>query len=126
MVEPAKLVAGGVRVLIDSDLLRLTPTTCLFEGDAYGVGLSFFVVEYPPGTGARLHLHPHPEVFVVEAGEGTFTVDGEVVTATAGQIVVAPAGKPHSFRSTGSVPFRSVNVVPSGKMVFTWLEEEPT
>lgn len=93
-------------------------------GRPHDVGLSIFVVEYPPGTGARLHVHPHPEVFVIESGEATFTVDGEEIKAVAGQILIAPADKPHRFWSTGSVPFRSINVMPSGEMVFTWLEAE--
>jgi quercetin dioxygenase-like cupin family protein len=113
-------------MLIERGSLRLSATTSLFEGGPHGVGVSIFFVDYAPGTGTRLHVHPHPEVFVIEAGEATFTVDNEEIKASAGQILIAPANKPHRFWSTGSVAFRSINVVPSGKMAFTWLEDEPT
>lgn len=112
-------------MLIDRDSLRLSATTALFEGGPHDVELSMFFVEYPPGTGARLHVHPHPEVFVIESGEATFQVGDEEIQASAGQMLVAPANTPHRFRSTGSEPFRSINIVPSGKMTFTWLEDEP-
>ncbi len=36
-----------------------------FEGYRYGdVGVSFFLVDSPPGGGAVLHTHPYEEVFV--------------------------------------------------------------
>ncbi len=113
-------------MLIDRESLRLSATTSLFEGGPHDVGLSIFFVDYAPGTVARLHVHPHPEVFVIESGEATFTIDDEEIRASAGQILIAPANRPHRFRRTGSVSFRSINVVPSGKMAFTWLEDEPT
>lgn len=40
-----------------------------------------------PAVGPRLHVHPQPEVFVVEAGEATFTVAEENLIATAGWLV---------------------------------------
>jgi mannose-6-phosphate isomerase-like protein (cupin superfamily) len=112
-------------MLIDSESLRLSATTSLFEGAQHGgVQLSIYLVDYAPGTGARLHVHPHPEVFVIESGEATLTVDGKEINARAGQIVVAPANKPHRFTSTGAIPLRAINVLPSDKSMVTWLEEE--
>jgi quercetin dioxygenase-like cupin family protein len=111
---------------IDTESLRLSPTTRLFEGGPNGgVRLSIFLVDYAPGTGAQLHVHPHPEVFVIESGEAKFTVDGQEINARAGQIVVAPANKPHRFMSTGTTTLHAINIVPSDKMTFTWLENEP-
>jgi len=113
-------------MLIDRESLRLSATTSLFEGGPHDVGLSIFFVDYAPGTSARLHVHPRPEVFIIESGEAVFAVDDEEITALAGQILIAPANKRHRFRSTGAVSSRSINVVPSGEMAFTWLEDEPT
>lgn len=45
-----------------------------FAGAAHGdVPFSFIRVHSRPGVGPRLHRHPYHEVFVVEAGEATFT-----------------------------------------------------
>ena len=112
-------------MLIETESLRLSPTTCLFEGAHHGgVQLSIYLVDYPPGTGARLHVHPHPEIFVIESGEAKFTVDGGEIDARAGQIVIAPANKPHRFVSTGTVPLHAVNILPSNQSLVTWLEDE--
>ncbi len=114
-------------MLIDTESLRLSPTTHLFEGGPQaGVSLSIFLVDYAPGTGARLHVHPHPEVFVIERGEATFNVDGREIVARAGQILVAPANKPHRFICTGATALHAVNIIPSGKVITTWLEPAPS
>jgi mannose-6-phosphate isomerase-like protein (cupin superfamily) len=113
-------------MLIETESLRLSPTTCLFEGAHHGGGvqLSIYLVEYAPGTGARLHVHPHPEVFVIESGEAMFTVGEEEIQVRAGQIVIAPANKPHRFTSTGAIPLHAVNILPSDQSLVTWLEDE--
>jgi quercetin dioxygenase-like cupin family protein len=113
-------------MLIEIESLRLSSTTCLFEGAHHdGVQLSIYLADYAPGSGARLHIHPHPEVFVIESGEVKFTVDGEEIEARAGQILIAPANKPHRFVSTGAIPLHAVNILPSDKNLVTWLEDEP-
>ena len=74
-----------------------------FEGYRCGdVNVSFFLVDSPPGSGAGLHTHPYEEVFVVQEGEVTFTVGEARIEATAGQIVVVPAGLPHKFVNSGT------------------------
>ena len=88
-----------------------------FEGYRYGdVGVSFFLVESPPGGGAALHKHPYEEIFVTLEGEATFTVGGATIEAGAGQIVVAPAGVPHKFVNSGSGTLRQVDIHPSGRI----------
>ncbi|HET8806413.1 MAG TPA: cupin domain-containing protein [Gaiellales bacterium] len=65
--------------VIDVEQLRTSATTHLMEGHAYGAGVSFFLIEYPPGRGNSLHRHPYAEVFIVQEGEALFTVgDSEV------------------------------------------------
>ncbi len=88
-----------------------------FEGYRYGdVGVSFFLVESPPGGGPGLHHHPYEEVFVTLEGEATFTVGEETIEVGAGQIVVAPAGVPHKFVNSGSGLLRQVDIHPSDRI----------
>ncbi len=88
-----------------------------FEGYRYGdVGVSFFLVESPPGGDAALHTHPYEEIFLTLEGEATFTVGEETIKVSAGQIVVAPAGVPHKFVNSGTGPLRQVDIHPSGRI----------
>jgi mannose-6-phosphate isomerase-like protein (cupin superfamily) len=104
-----------VRPLAD---LRTSPTAALFEGRKQaGVEVSFFVTDHPPGGGPRLHKHPYPEVFVVQEGEATFTVDTEELLVTAGNVVVVPPDTPHRFENTGDGPLRQVSIHASGELI---------
>ena len=88
-----------------------------FEGYRYGeVGVSFFLVESPPGRGAALHTHPYEEIFLTLEGEATFTVGDATIEVGAGQIVVAPAGVPHKFVNSGTGPLRQVDIHPSERI----------
>src|SRR6185437_9444108 len=91
-----------------------------FEGQAYGdIPVSFFWTDAPAGTGPRLHQHQYAEVFVVQDGHVVFTVGGETVEATGGQIVIAPPDQPHKFVNAG--PGRSLHfdIHPTGRMKST-------
>jgi mannose-6-phosphate isomerase-like protein (cupin superfamily) len=89
-----------------------------FEGYRYGdVGVSFFLVDSPPGGGAVLHTHPYEEVFVTLEGQATFTVGDATIEVGAGQVVVAPAGVPHKFVNSGTGPLRQVDIHPSGRVL---------
>ena len=62
-----------------------------FEGFRYGdPNASFLIIEAPPGTGPRLHSHPYPEIFIVQAGQATFILGDSTLQASGGQIIVAP------------------------------------
>jgi len=88
-----------------------------FEGHRYGdVGVSFFLVDCPPGGGAVLHSHPYEEIFLTLEGEATFTVGDATIEVSAGQIVVAPAGVPHKFVNSGTGPLRQVDIHPSERI----------
>ena len=101
--------------------LMRTPTAALFEGAKHGDGapLSIFVVESVPGKGVGLHTHPYDEVLVVQEGEGRFTVGGEELALTGGQIVVVPAETPHGFENTGEGPLKQVTVHASPELIQT-------
>jgi len=85
-----------------------------FEGREHGATVSFFIGTFKAGTGPRLHIHPYDETFIVEAGTATFTVAGEMLELTAGQIAVVPAGTPHKF--VAGEGFRLVAILPSDHM----------
>lgn len=99
-------------------------TSHRFEGSRYGnVHVSFFVSATPPGSGPKLHQHPYAEVFVVQAGKLTFVTGDETIEATAGQIIIVPAGMPHKFTNTGSEVAHHVDIHTAGQMETTWLED---
>lgn len=95
-----------------------------FEGIHYGnTDVSFFLVDAPPGRGARLHVHPYPEVFVTLEGEATFTAGDDIIEVTSDQVVVVPAGMPHKFVNTGSGRLRQIDIHVSSQIIQTDLEE---
>ena len=67
-----------------------------------GVPFSVILVHTGPGGGPAVHRHPYPEVFIVEAGEATFTLGSEQVVVPAGHVVVGPPDVAHGFTNTGS------------------------
>lgn len=99
--------------VIPIDDLRRSATAALFEGGD-DVGVSIFVTAYERGQGPDLHLHPYPEVFVVETGTAVFTAGDERLTVEAGRIVVVPGRTPHGFKCAGEATLRVVSVHPAG------------
>jgi mannose-6-phosphate isomerase-like protein (cupin superfamily) len=112
------------RVIDIADPVRGEDTNA-FQGHQHGVGVSFIVVDVPPGSGPRLHRHPYAEVFVVQEGSVTFTAGDEIIEASGGQIVVVPAGVAHKFVSSGSRRLRQVDIHDSERFVTEWLDNLP-
>lgn len=109
--------------VVNKQALPGNATSWQFEGYLHDdVDVSFFVNETPPGRGPALHVHPYAEVFVVLDGQLTFTVGDEIIEATQGQIVIAPANTPHKFTNSGSRPARHIDIHTSRQMITTWLE----
>jgi len=107
-----------------TELLLSGETARVFEGSQYGdTNVSFFLIDAPPGDGPSLHSHPYEEIFVIQAGQVTFTVGNAIIEATGGQIVIAPAGVPHKFVNSGKTPLRSINIHPISRMITEWLED---
>ncbi|MDQ3793571.1 MAG: cupin domain-containing protein [Actinomycetota bacterium] len=94
-----------------------------FQGYRHGAGVSFIVVDAPPGGGPRLHRHPYEEVFVVQEGSATFTAGEETVEVKGGQVVVVPAGVPHKFVNSGTGRLRQVDIHASERFVTEWLDD---
>ena len=100
------------------DELRRSPTACLFQGRDEAP-VSIFVTEYQRDQGPDLHLHPYPEVFVVETGTARFTAGDEELIVEGGNIVVVPAETPHGFKGHGDDTLRVVSVHPHPKVLQT-------
>jgi len=88
-------------------------STVRFEGRDFGSAVSFFMVDYEPGRGTAMHLHPYPETWVVRKGEAEFTVGGETLRAFTGDVIVGPANVPHRFENVGSERLEVIGIHPS-------------
>jgi mannose-6-phosphate isomerase-like protein (cupin superfamily) len=112
-----------VRIIEQADL-PLSGSTREFAGDDHGdAGICFLLVDAPPGSGPLLHRHPYAETFVVQEGRVTFTVDGAEHEATAGQVIVVPAGRAHRFVNSGDGRLRQIDIHASPRFITEWLEE---
>ena len=89
---------------------------------AHGARLCLIFNLMEPGNGPRLHRHPYPETFVIRAGRAVFTVGDDTVEATAGQIVVVPAGVAHKFHNPGPDVLETLDIHESGSIDTEWLE----
>ena len=106
------------RAVVPLDDLEHTAHAHEVEGADLGDGdvpFSVILVHGGPGTGPRVHRHPYPEVFVVEAGEATFRLGDEDVVVGAGHVVVSPSGVPHGFRNTGTGDLRLTAIHGAGR-----------
>jgi quercetin dioxygenase-like cupin family protein len=89
-----------------------------FEGNRFGeVNLSFFYVDAEPGAGPDLHFHPYEEVFVILEGQATFTIAGQTITASSGDVLLAPPNTPHKFINSGTGRLRTMNIHPSDHVI---------
>jgi quercetin dioxygenase-like cupin family protein len=110
---------GGYVIKVDE--LAGGENASTFNGHEHGAEVSFFLSHNTPGTGPELHRHPYEETFIVQEGDVLFTVGGQTIEATAGDIVVVPAGAPHKFVSRGET-HRQVSIHPVARMETEWLE----
>jgi quercetin dioxygenase-like cupin family protein len=95
-----------------------------FEGVEHGADVSFFVIDYPAGGEVELHRHPYQEVFVVHAGRARFQAGEHTLEATAGDIVIVPAGAPHAFANVGDAPLRMTGIHVAAAMQTEWIESD--
>lgn len=104
--------------VIPVDEVRYTPAVAVLECGE-DAPISFYVTEFARGEGPPLHLHPYPEVFLVERNTALFTAGDEELTVTEGHYVLVPADTPHRYVGASDEPVRVVSVQPSGKVVQT-------
>jgi quercetin dioxygenase-like cupin family protein len=64
------------------------------------------------GQVKEMHVHDPPQdhVITVRSGQMRWTVDGETLDAGPGDVIVTPAGTPHSYEVLGDEPARVVCV----------------
>ena len=110
--------------IIRSGELQPSPGgTIKFEGEPYGGGVSFFLVNNRPGEGPDLHRHPYSETWVVRSGKVRITADGENVEAGPGDIIVATGETPHKFKNIGIDRLEIICIHSSPRIIQEWLEE---
>jgi mannose-6-phosphate isomerase-like protein (cupin superfamily) len=97
--------------------------TVTFEGDGYGSGVSFFLVNNEPGAGPDLHKHPYSETWIVRSGKARFTADGKDIEAGPGDIVVVGSETPHKFKNTGTDRLDIICIHASPRMIQESLKE---
>jgi mannose-6-phosphate isomerase-like protein (cupin superfamily) len=76
--------------------------TIRFEGEEYGSGVSFFLVNNVPGAGPVLHKHPYSETWVIRSGKARFSADGVEIDAGPGDIIVVTPDTHHKFKNIGT------------------------
>lgn len=107
---------------IRQDELPLSGFARELVGADHGLEITLIFVDAEPGAGPALHRHPYAEVFVVQEGEATFTIDGEQHEVHAGEILVAQAGQAHAFVNSGAGRLRQLDIHVSPSFSTEWLE----
>ncbi|MGE5266838.1 MAG: cupin domain-containing protein, partial [Deltaproteobacteria bacterium] len=70
----------------------------LMPAGVTGGALSMFEDHNDPGAGPPLHVHHDAdEIFAVVTGSYRFMCNQNVMTASAGDVVLVPRGAPHTF-----------------------------
>jgi mannose-6-phosphate isomerase-like protein (cupin superfamily) len=95
-----------------------------FEGHRFGTGVSFILVDMPPGGGVRLHRHAYAEIFIVQEGQATYTVGSSKLEVTAPKTLVVLAAVPHAFVNSGEGWLKQVDIHLSATIVTEWLERD--
>jgi quercetin dioxygenase-like cupin family protein len=89
--------------------------------DHGGVPVSFFIQASPPGHGPEPHTHPYAEVFVLHEGSGSFLAGEETIQASAGSVIVVPAGEVHGFTATSGGALRMTCIHTNDEMITDWV-----
>ena len=115
---------NGQGEIVNFRNLPATKHAAEFVGVDHGdVPFSIIIVRSPVGAGPRLHRHPYPEVFVVEAGQATFRLGEVRIVVPAGHVVVAPSNVAHGFENTGRGELRLIAIHGAGRFDTEWLED---
>jgi mannose-6-phosphate isomerase-like protein (cupin superfamily) len=110
--------------VLNRDDLPRDENTYEFEGLHYqATEVSFIWVDMPPGGSVRLHKHPYKEIFIIQEGVSTFTVDTTTLEAVAGQIIIVPADVPHKFMNNGDGQLKQIDIHVNREFITDWLED---
>jgi mannose-6-phosphate isomerase-like protein (cupin superfamily) len=93
-----------------------------FIGAKHGAGVCIIFNSWENAEkGPALHQHPYSETFLIQAGSVVFEIDGELISARAGEIVVVPPNTPHRFTSGGSGAFEMIDIHSNPEFITEWL-----
>jgi len=109
--------------LLHRDELPYDGNSYEFQGIQYqDTNVSFIWVDMPPGGTIRLHKHPYEEIFIIQEGLATFTVDSVTLEARAGQVIIVPANMPHKFMNLSDQRLKQIDIHVSKQFVTQWLD----
>jgi quercetin dioxygenase-like cupin family protein len=108
----------------DTDLPGNSTSRTFLGRDHGGVPVSFFIQASPPGHGPGPHTHPYAEVFVLHEGSGSFLAGEQTIQASAGSVVVVPAGEIHGFTATSTGPLRMTCIHTNDRMITEWVTRQ--
>jgi len=111
------------RVIRSGELQPTPGGTLRFEGESYGSGVSFFLVNNQPGKGPDLHTHPYSETWIVRSGKARITADGQDMEVSPGDIIVVTAETPHKSKNIGTDRLDIICIHASPRMIQVNLEE---
>jgi mannose-6-phosphate isomerase-like protein (cupin superfamily) len=107
--------------VINREQLPFVGTSHEFIGEKHGINISFLLVNAPLGGRVELHRHNYNEVIIVHEGRATCVAGDKRHEVKAGDVIVIPAGTPHSFINSGDTPLRQTDIHASPKIVTEWL-----
>jgi mannose-6-phosphate isomerase-like protein (cupin superfamily) len=124
---PAEFIYMEIDVsytILNRDELPRDANTYEFVGSQYlDTEISFIWVDMPPEGTIRLHKHPYKEIFIIQEGVATFTVDSAIVEAHAGQIIIVPADVPHKFTNLTDRQLKQIDIHLNKQFITYWLED---
>lgn len=106
--QPTSNPHKGIVVREDEGIHILTrrkvPITIKISKAKHGVdGISFCVEDMSPGRKMRVHKHlNNDELIFIHKGEGTLTLDEEIIKVKIGDVVFVPRGVWHGLDNTGA------------------------
>jgi len=111
-------------ILLDRAELPFDGNVYEFEGvHRQNTEVSFIWVDMPPGGSVRLHKHPYTEIFIIQEGVSTFTVDETTLEAYAGQVIIVPAHVPHKFINNSDQQLKQIDIHVNKDFITDWLED---
>jgi len=111
-------------ILLNREDLPYDGNTYEFQGVLYqDTNVSFIWVDMSPGGTIRLHKHPYAEIFIIQEGVATFTVDSSTLEARAGQVIIVPAEVPHRFMNLSDKQLKQIDIHVSQQFITNWLED---
>lgn len=98
-----------------------------WRGSVAGLKLNGPITVLAYGTdelhaGPKLHVHPYDETFIVIEGHARFFVGDTTLEASAGEVVLGPAGVPHRFENLGPGRLQTIDIHHSPEWIQTDLE----